>query len=364
MKRTFILLVALVLIVPVAALAGDYHKGLTLNCNECHVMHAQQSHGYNANGGGIFTPVAGTGGHEYLLRNEINQLCLSCHDNQTFAPDVLEGNGGTAVPNGRIAGALNMNNVAPYFDATGHTLGSTETAPGGTWAPNQEHGLVCTDCHGPHGRTTSTNSNPYRNLFTEATGTAIAPVSYAIGTNDSTGLTKSVFERTASGALHYDLENVDYNEPNQTMSDMGTFCKACHTDFHGSASDSWMRDQNGAAGTLWLRHPTANANIGGVGGGHSRLNQFAGLGTYVAPNVARTYRPKVMSSTGNWGTQGQVFTGAPTDLTPSCFTCHASHGNTNGFGIKYITGNNPIGENGDGGTYRETCRACHGQGSL
>ncbi len=349
MKRTLILMVAVALIVPVAALAGDYHKGVTLNCSECHVMHGAQSHGYNNNGGGFFTNPGASAPYEYLLRNEINELCLTCHDNQTFAPDVLEANGGAAGTDGRAAGALNMNNTGSYLDATGHTLGSHDVAPGGTWN-NATHGLTCVDCHAPHGRTTGTNSNPYRNLFTEATGTAIAPVSYAIGTND---LTKSVFERAADGANHYDLTNVDYNEPSATASDMGTFCKACHTDFHGSSSDANMRDQLGEAGTLWLRHPAADANIGGVGGGHSRLTQFAN----------RLYRPKVMSPTGNWGTQGVAFASTPTDLTPSCFTCHASHGNTNAFAIKYITGNNVVGENGDGGTYRETCRACHGQGS-
>ncbi|MEW5875577.1 MAG: hypothetical protein AB1752_10390 [Candidatus Zixiibacteriota bacterium] len=349
MKRTLILMVALVLIVPVAAMAGDYHKGVTLNCSECHVMHGAQSHGYNANGGGFYTAVGGAAPHEYLLRNEINELCLTCHDNQSFAPDVLEANGGTAGTEGRIAGALNMNNFPPYFDATGHTLGSMDVAPGGTWS-NTAHGLTCVDCHNPHGRTTATNTNPYRNLGNEAAGSYAAPVTYAIGTND---LGKDVFERTASGSDHYDLTNVDYNEPVATASAMGTFCKSCHTDYHGSSSDANMRDQLGAAGELWLRHPTADANIGGVGGGHSRLTQFAN----------RLYRPKVMSPTGDWGTQGVAFASTPTDLTPSCFSCHSSHGNTNGFGIKYITGNNPIGENGDGGTYRETCRACHGQGS-
>jgi hypothetical protein len=123
MKRTLILMVALALIVPVAALAGDYHKGVTLNCAECHLMHGSQAHGYNANGTGIFTTIGGAPPYDYLLRNHINELCLTCHDNQTFAPDVMEANGGTAPTNGRLAGALNMTNVAPYYDATGHTLG-------------------------------------------------------------------------------------------------------------------------------------------------------------------------------------------------------------------------------------------------
>jgi hypothetical protein len=335
MKRTYLALVALVLIVPVAALAGDYHKGTTLNCSECHVMHASQSHGYNANGTGIFTTVDGSAPYEYLLRNKVNELCLTCHDNQTFAPDVLEGNGGVAGTEGRLAGALNENNVAPYLDATGHTLGSTDVAPGGTW--HNANGLECTDCHSPHGRTSGTNTNPYRNLGNDKTGTYTAYLTYAVGTND---ITKDVFERSASGSDHYDLTNVDYNEPNATGSAMGNFCQSCHTNFHGNASSANMND-----GTTWLRHPTAEVN--------ASISTFGG----------RLYRPKIMSPTGNWGTQGASFTTGPADLTPSCFSCHAAHGNTNAFAFKYNNGSSPIGENGNGGTYRETCRSCHRQGS-
>ena len=61
------------------ALAGDFHYGVTLNCADCHTMHYSQQHGYNPDGGGNFTALA-DGPHEYLLRNDINDLCLSCHD--------------------------------------------------------------------------------------------------------------------------------------------------------------------------------------------------------------------------------------------------------------------------------------------
>jgi hypothetical protein len=62
-------------------------------------------------------------------------------------------------------------------------------------------------------------------------------------------------------------------------------------------------------------------------------------------------------------------------MTPSCFTCHKSHGNKNGFGLIWFvdnttTGPNPpatptdITEEGDGGAYRDLCRQCHTQGSF
>ena len=57
------------------ALAGDFHRGLSLNCSDCHVMHFSQTHGYNPDGSGTTTDL-GAAPHEYLLRNEINDLCL------------------------------------------------------------------------------------------------------------------------------------------------------------------------------------------------------------------------------------------------------------------------------------------------
>jgi hypothetical protein len=336
MKRTLILMVALALIVPVAAMAGDYHKGVTLNCAECHLMHGSQKHGYNADGSGIFTPLGGAPPYNYLLRNEINALCLTCHNSQTFAPDVLEANGGKQPSTGRQAGALNMTNTAPYYDETGHTLGSKDVAPGGTWSA--PHGLECTNCHQPHGRTSGANTNPYRNLGNDISGTYTAFLTYAVGSNE---LTKDVFERSAGGDDHYDISNVDFNEPIVNGSAMGNMCKSCHTNFHGSSTDAHMANADG-----WLRHPAAEANIS--------------ISTY----GARLYRPKVMSPTGVWGTQGTSFTTGPADLTPSCFSCHKSHGNTNAFAMIYEDGASTIGENGTAGaTMRTTCRACHRQGS-
>ena len=131
MRKTLAVAVGLTVLFAASAMAGDYHYRTTLNCPDCHVMHSSQSHGYNADSAGTGFFVTPEGPNEALLRNEVIPLCLSCHDNQTFAPDVFQANGGTQYTNGRQAGGLNMNNTAPYFDVTGHTLGSMATAPGG-----------------------------------------------------------------------------------------------------------------------------------------------------------------------------------------------------------------------------------------
>ncbi len=353
MRNILITTLALLLLLAVGVLSGDYHSGTTLFCNDCHVMHASQQHGYSTNGGGIF--VTPNGVNEYLLRDEPNALCLQCHDNSGIAPDVLADNGGNVPTNGRQAGALNRDNTAPYFDATGHTLYSTDVAPGGTWS-NASAGLECINCHTQHGRslTIAPAVYPlYRNVNVFINGTPTTPMmTYAIGTND---LTKDVFERSATmGGDHYSTSNVDFNEPNPTMSGYGSFCKQCHTDFHGSQSDANMRNTAGGAGEEWYRHPTADANIGALTGGHSSLSRFR----------TNLYRTQVLSSSGDWGAQGVAWTAAPADLTPSCMSCHKAHGNSNPFGLIFATGMVAVDENGDGTNYRQLCGQCHGQGPV
>ncbi|TPW10089.1 MAG: hypothetical protein FD129_2003 [bacterium] len=109
------------------ALAGDYHFGLGLVCSDCHTMHYSQSHAATPSGVGFFTPLS-NGPHEYLLRSDVNELCLTCHDAQGFAPDVFESHSNGYV---RQAGALNEEGGGGlYPPATGHTLNSTAEAPG------------------------------------------------------------------------------------------------------------------------------------------------------------------------------------------------------------------------------------------
>lgn len=339
------------------AAAGDYHYGTTLRCSDCHVMHFSQQHGYDSTGGGTFTAL-GTGPNTDLLRAPVNELCLTCHDGQAFAPDVYGVNTQTNV---REAGALNkVGDAGPYYPGMGHTLGITSAPPGGTgWTPDPTDGLDCVDCHQQHGYAGGVvdtgGTGQYRNLVGKSgNSAALTPVTYRVGTNN---LAKDVFERDATlgqPAVHYDIANVDFNEPTATASAYGAWCKGCHTDFHGSSTDAFMRDPTEGAGIGWLRHPTADVNIGGQSaGGHSSLTQFKN----------NLYRTKVMSPTGDWGTQGVAWTTAPTDLTPSCFTCHKAHGNKNAFGLIYALGNAPLGEQGDGTEAKNLCRQCHVQGA-
>jgi hypothetical protein len=331
------------------AQAGDHHKGATLICADCHVMHYSQSHGYNADGTGIYTPIGTTGPYEALLRNHVNDLCLTCHDNNSVAPDVLGINTGNSPADVREAGHLNRLGLVGQ-PATGHTLDSLAIAPGGTWKAEDSNGtgvgLECTNCHAQHGQASGVSGgNAWRNLRTNP---GVAPsgsayVSYAVGTND---LTKDVFERSAAG---YDESNVDFNEPDTTQSAVGKFCGACHTNFHGTIGSTNIGGVPAGTSAIELeRHPVAGVNIGGYGtGGHTSLSVYTG----------RTNKVKVMSASGVWSPPAA-------DVTPTCVSCHKGHGNDNTFGLIFRSGTGTLTENGDsnGIQVKDLCKQCHIQG--
>lgn len=335
------------------AMAGDYHMGATLICSDCHVMHYSLSHDF---AGGNDTALGANGPHTYLLKAEPNDLCLMCHDGSPDEPDVLGDNTSSYV---RLAGALTTG-ASPHEDWKGHTLGSTDVAPGGSWS-HASVGLECIDCHHQHGSArggkqidgVTTITSAYRNLSTTAGGapSGSVNVSYAIGTND---LTRDIFERDATiGQIgtHYTLSNIDYNEPISTKSAMAEFCKKCHADFHGAVGGAEIGGvAAGNGGEEFLRHPSAGVDVGAVGGGHSSISTLRG----------RTNIVKVMSPTGVWTTGAAL----PAEVSPTCTSCHKGHGNQNAFGLIHMSGTGTVGEEGDsdGTQAKNLCKQCHSQG--
>ncbi len=326
------------------SIAGDFHAGINLVCSDCHVMHFSQGHGYNANGSGNTTALGAAGPYELLLRNDISELCLSCHDGQAWAPDVFESHGNGYV---RQAGALNeVGGNGQYPPTTGHTLGSTAVAPGSSPPWSSPDGLECTNCHAAHGGGTAGNS--YRNLggFGTVPGPALA-ISYSRGDVEvSNDLTKWVFESASSGvtANHYGVGAITFNEPDQNKSKYGEFCKSCHTNFHGDVGGTEL---GGGAAGRFHRHPTNGADIAG-----SNLTRFLGKANEV----------QVMSAAGH---KPGTYVATDTDLTPSCMTCHKGHGDQNAFGLIFMVGTGTVTEQGDNGVdMRNTCRQCHPQGGT
>jgi hypothetical protein len=344
----------------VVSARGDHHTDTTLRCADCHVMHYSQTHGYNPDGTGFFLAPA-DGPHEYLLRDDVNDVCLSCHDNQSFAPDVLGANNGSGSGDVRLGGYLNRL-LLSGLEPTGHSLDSLATAPGSNpaWKAEDENGvgngLNCVNCHHQHGYAgpdiaPGEPRNAYRNLRQDPgnAGFLGAYVSYndgqgsrpSHGTNDTT---LDVFLRQED---QFDESDVDWNEPDNTASAIAAWCGGCHNDFHGAVGDPNTIGGSGSPPEHFLRHPSAGVDIGAIGGGHSNLGVYN----------AHTNKVKVMSPVdGGWDPAGP-------NVTVTCISCHKAHGNGNAFGLIYRSGSGTLTEDGDanGSQLENLCGQCHVQ---
>lgn len=340
-----------------AARAGDFHDGTTLNCSDCHVVHLSSLPGAERADGDLgrvleaLGPQAAALVDGELLKPDVNELCLSCHDDNARAPDVVGHDLGSQA--GRVRQAGSLNRLGLGSTSTGHTLGSLDDAPGSNppWRPEDENGagggLNCLNCHAHHGRL-QTGADTYRNLRPDAGrhGPGGAPVTYNHDTPGANNLARDVFVRRTRD---YDEAAVDFNEPNARDSAMGRWCAGCHDQLHGAPGSTNMGGRTLDRGYVaFLRHPTAGVDIGGVGGEWSSLRVFG----------SRRNRVKVMSSTGQWDPP------AP-DATPTCISCHKAHGNNNAFGLVYRSGEGRLSEDGDGGGegLQSLCGQCHVQGT-
>ena len=386
MIRKLTISIALLAAVSFPLLAGEYHAGSTNVCADCHTMHFSMQHNWDGTTPVPTSPTWSTGWsgnwlstsgpNEFLLKAPPNQLCLSCHDGQTFAPDVLYTNTNPSPANGRQAGAVNQAATAsaPYEAFKGHTLDSTAVPPGfnptaaGVPLTSQYDptgGLECISCHLQHGSATV-----YRNLGPRSA--AFQPT-YVLGAaNDTTkdvwinatGYTQASGDPTVFNLI-YATANVSFNRTDPaapagatmtTSNRIDTFCSSCHGDFHGGPGDANI-GATAAALDGFIRHPTAKTVIGASGtqgyGGHSALTRYTGATTKV----------KVYASDR----------AGYTDASPGCVTCHKSHGNQNPFGLIFLSRSATAvtEEGGYGATqtqnlqvgYRNLCGQCHSQGS-
>jgi hypothetical protein len=375
----------LLALLPWAGFSGEYHTGGTLICYDCHTMHFSETQGVAPNdpygtGAPEQFPLT-TGPNPYLLRQPQNNICLSCHDGKTSAPDVLGVNVNTSPSQGRQAGALNTAALgAPYEAWKGHTLFSTTAPPGynpslvglADWYNGTTWGLKCIHCHVQHA-----TPAPYRNLGAYALGSTVAnfqPTYVIASANDPTkdvwiniaSQTGTVGSRTAAEFNpYYDAANISFNRidgtvgSSKTSNKLDSFCAACHANFHGGPANPNIGANPGALDGF-IRHPTAQVTIGASGaqgyGGHSALSRYTGA----------TTRVKVLASDR----------AAYSDATPGCVTCHKAHGNQNPFGLVFLNRNaTTVGEqggygagqvemaNGYGQGYRNLCGQCHSQGN-
>lgn len=347
MNRKLFAALAILAAAALPVFAGEYHSGNNLECYDCHTPHHSMAHNWDGSTPVPTTPapngnwMGATGPNNFLLKLPANELCLACHDGQTFAPDVLGANSNPNPTQGRMAGALNKddNTVPGYSNWMGHSLGSTATPPGydpvvvgapANWYVPGAEGLECINCHAQHGPAAS-----YRNLGSYALGGAAtnARPTYVISTTDNTS--KDVWINLASYTAgsgssatfnpYYDYVNIFFNRNDATVgttktsNKMDTFCATCHGDFHGGAGDPNI-GATPAALDGFLRHPTSQVTIGASGG------QGYGGHTSLADYTTGVYKTRVYAS-------DQV---AFTDAAPGCVSCHKAHGNKNPFGLFFL----------------------------
>jgi hypothetical protein len=349
-KRTTLALLlfatlGLLALFPWAGLTGEYHFGGSLNCYDCHSIHYSQQHG-DADANPPAVPPTPGGPFGFLLRaGGINGLCLSCHDGQSFAPDVLGNHANGYV---RQAGALNnLSGAAPYEDWKGHTLDITTTPPGGSSIIT----ITCTNCHGAHG------TSNYRNITAASGLTYTKDQPYASRTKTVDLWLKQWVMGDLAGNYAYD--SVRFNERNTLDSAYAIVCTGCHPTFHGPVGG--INIGGNISTGAFVRHPNSQVNIGEMGGGHSSIAQYnAGL-----------YRVHVMSNsdTDYLANPGSGTLTVADGLTPSCFSCHKAHGNQNPFGLIFLArDSSTVTEEGTpevstGIGLRDLCGQCHVQGN-
>jgi hypothetical protein len=133
------------------AAAGDWHVADKGKCTDCHTQHNSDS------GQPMRTDQNPNPATYMLLRQNINELCLSCHDgSRPEAPDVIAPVSYVSDPAGGY-----FADTGGSLNGLGHALGVAATPPGGTTTMT----LTCVSCHDPHGNTN------YRNLRLDPTGT-------------------------------------------------------------------------------------------------------------------------------------------------------------------------------------------------
>ncbi|UCE23407.1 MAG: hypothetical protein JSU74_08870 [Candidatus Zixiibacteriota bacterium] len=213
--KTYCVTVLLFVLVLVCApsRAGEWHIEPYLACENCHIQHASED-GQPLPGGPFST---------LLLKNTVNELCLSCHDgSDPTAPDVQQ-------PVQMYDATASGESAAGYFgligadNIAGHSLGLGSVTPLQVEAEYVE--LSCASCHAVHG-----NGN-YRNLLYDPRAVGDSAV-LAEGSDLFAQFAPDVPPTTAGSIIAYSRDNIGYKQA------YSAWCVTCHNQLSANSTAS------------------------------------------------------------------------------------------------------------------------------
>lgn len=307
-----------------------FHSGSTLACSDCHISHASQTHLRDPNAPGMNEPVpyVGNPNPKLLRAGDPLDLCLTCHDGRSFAPDVLnEDANGLAQRSAGFFG--NPDAVNPHGHDLGHGLPKApdELCIRCHWGSPDDRKVTCIDCHAPHGNGRARN---------------LQWASWPQGTPEL-GLFSSPL---GSGMARYEAANVSYGSlGSEALREVTNICLDCHHVFTGG----WYIDPDGNG--IHNRHPSFDSERGSP----NTISQGDAQGTTVSSHwVGGTgsgfYGTTRVRSVVPGATGYAAGTVVDAGNGVFCLSCHRAHGSDQDFGMVW-----PL----SGGLSATGCDQCH-----